>query len=41
MEASRLLALLEDERQRGVAEDDAWGMVASVVMCLDEFVTKR
>lgn len=41
MEASRLLALLDDERQHGVAESEAWGMVASVVICLDEFVTKR
>ena len=41
MEAARLLDLLEDERQRGVADGDAWSMLASVVICLDEFVTKR
>lgn len=40
-ETDRLLDLLKDEESRGVADLDAWGMVASVVMCLDEFVTKR
>ncbi|MFN3243995.1 MAG: DUF1549 and DUF1553 domain-containing protein [Planctomycetota bacterium] len=41
MEVSRLLDLLEDEQRRGAAEVDAWGIVASVVLCLDEFVSKR
>ena len=41
LEASRVLALLKDEQARGLADEDAWGMVASVVICLDEFVTKR
>jgi hypothetical protein len=41
LEAVRLLDLLKDEQSRGVAGADAWGMVASVVICLDEFVTKR
>ena len=40
-EAARLLALLDNEQQRKATDEDAWGMVASVVMCLDEFVTKR
>jgi hypothetical protein len=41
LEAVRLLDLLKDEQSRGVVGADAWGMVASVVICLDEFVTKR
>jgi hypothetical protein len=41
LEAVRLLDLLKDEQSRGLAGADAWGMVASVVICLDEFVTKR
>ena len=40
-EVSRLLDLLKDERERGLGEEAAWGVAASVVMCLDEFVTKR
>jgi len=41
MEASRLLDLLEQEQRLGASEADAWGIVASVVLCLDEFVSKR
>lgn len=41
IEAARLLDLLKDEQARGIADADAWGMLASVVICLDEFVTKR
>jgi len=40
-ETTRLLSLLHDEQQHGLTEVAAWGVVASVVMCLDEFVTKR
>ena len=35
------LAELEEERRLGASEGDAWGIVASVVLCLDEFVSKR
>ncbi len=41
VELKRLVDLLNDEIQRGVPDDDAWGIVSSVVLCLDEFVTKR
>ncbi|MCK5940846.1 MAG: DUF1553 domain-containing protein [Planctomycetes bacterium] len=41
MEVARLLDLLEEERRLGASERDAWRVVASVVMCLDEFVSKR
>ena len=40
-ERDRLVALLAQEQQLGAAELDAWGVVASVVMCLDEFVSRR
>ena len=40
-EAARLLALLRDERRAGVDGDAAWTLLASVVMNLDEFVTRR
>ena len=40
-ERDRLVALLAEERALGASESDAWGVVASVVMCLDEFVTRR
>ena len=40
-ERDRLLALLQEERALGASEADAWGVVASVVMCLDEFVSRR
>ena len=40
-ERRRLVALLDDERRAGASAADAWGVVASVVMCLDEFVTRR
>jgi len=40
-ELSRLLDLLSDEQARGMDAVDAWGVAASVVMCLDEFVTRR
>ena len=40
-EAARLLRLLNDERQRGADDDHAWSIVAGVILCLDEFVTKR
>jgi hypothetical protein len=40
-ERDRLVALLHEERRQGASVEDAWGVVASVVMCLDEFVTRR
>ncbi|MFK7739576.1 MAG: DUF1549 and DUF1553 domain-containing protein [Planctomycetota bacterium] len=40
-EADRLLALLAEERERGAVPRDAWAVVASVVLCLDEFVARR
>ena len=40
-ERDRLVALLREERALGASEADAWGVVASVVMCLDEFVSRR
>jgi len=41
VERERLVALWRDERRLGASEADAWGVVASVVMCLDEFVSRR
>ena len=41
VERDRLVALWRDERRLGASEADAWGVVASVVMCLDEFVSRR
>jgi len=40
-ERDRLVSLLQEERAQGASEADAWGVVASVVMCLDEFVSRR
>jgi hypothetical protein len=40
-ERTRLLALLAAERQAGQDDAASWTALASVVMCLDEFVTKR
>lgn len=40
-EAARLLHLLDGERLRGADDEHAWTIVAGVILCLDEFVTKR
>ncbi|HEB53091.1 MAG TPA: DUF1553 domain-containing protein [bacterium] len=40
-EVARLLDLFDDERARGLSATYAWSLVASVVLCLDEFVTRR
>ena len=40
-EATRLVDLFEDERLAGASARQAWTMVASVVLSLDEFVTRR
>ncbi|MEZ6037860.1 MAG: DUF1549 and DUF1553 domain-containing protein [Planctomycetota bacterium] len=40
-EATRLVDLFEDERLAGASALQAWTMVASVVLSLDEFVTRR
>ena len=40
-EQDRLVDLLRKERALGASAEDAWGVVAGVVMCLDEFVSRR
>ena len=41
VELDRLVALVREERALGASEEDAWRFAASVVMCLDEFVSRR
>jgi hypothetical protein len=40
MEAARLCDLVDEERAAGADERTAWRVVASVVLCLDEFVSR-
>lgn len=40
-EQDRLVDLLRKERELGASAEDAWGVAAAVVMCLDEFVSRR
>ena len=40
-EQERLVDLFRKERSLGASAEDAWGVVAGVVMCLDEFVSRR
>ena len=40
-EQDRLVDLLRKERELGASAEDAWGVAAGVVMCLDEFVSRR
>ena len=40
-ESDRLVALYDDERSAGATDDHAWTMVASVLLNLDEAITKE